>query len=205
MHRSLETLSPISHRFRFPEPAWHGHSQEILSLRDADPCHFVDILVLKKSAPDRFLERERHGEPMILFDRDELLVPPPLDWNAHVEKMSARLTALREQFWLYQPMVSKAVRRGQGFDALFGYVGVTLRPLVELLRMRYCPERFDYGPRYLDRDLPPEWEEELERLAYPAGQEQLEQFRARAAELFSAQLAAFDRGEWQLPSVSVES
>jgi hypothetical protein len=31
-----------------------------------------------------------------------------------------------------------------------------MKPLAEILRMRYCPARWDFGLRYLDRDLPPE-------------------------------------------------
>ena len=199
VHRCLEALSPIAHRFRFPEPVWHGHSQELLSLRDADPCHFLDLVVMKKSAPDRFLERERHGEPLILFDRERILTPPPMDWPAHRDKMARRLSVLREQFFLFQPLVDKAARRGHTLDALHAYVAATLRPLVEILRMRFCPERYDYGPRYLDRDLPADWQAELERLALPASLAQLAEFRARAQEHFQAQLDAFERGEWRLP------
>ena len=35
------------------------------------------------------------------------------------------------------------------------YWGYTMKPLVELLRMRYCAVRWDFGMRYLDCDLPP--------------------------------------------------
>ena len=40
------------------------------------------------------------------------------------------------------------------FNAMASYLAYSIRPLVELLRMRHCPDRFDYGLRYLDRDLP---------------------------------------------------
>jgi hypothetical protein len=30
-----------------------------------------------------------------------------------------------------------------------------LKPLAELLRMRHSPARWDFGMRYMDRDLPP--------------------------------------------------
>jgi len=42
---------------------------------------------------------------------------------------------------------------------------VTLAPLIELMRIRHCPDRFDFGPRYLDRDLPAE----LRLTVYPGG------------------------------------
>jgi hypothetical protein len=198
IHAALADLSPITQRFRFPEPAWHGHSQELLMLADADPDHFLDLVVMKVSGGDRFLEVERHGVAMALFDRDGLLAPPPMDWDAHLAKMRGRLETLRAQFPLFQPMVSKAVRRGLPVEAAAGYQAVTLRPLIELLRMRHCPERFDYGSRYLDRDLPDRWREELEALSLPASLAELGACQARAANLFDEQLAALDRGEWAI-------
>jgi hypothetical protein len=54
-----------------------------------------------------------------------------------------------------QVFVRKAILRGQHVEAVNAFWAATLRPLAELLRMRYCPVRWDFGVRYLDRDLPP--------------------------------------------------
>jgi hypothetical protein len=205
VHDILETLSPIVHRLRFPDPTWHGHSQELCSLRDADPNHFLDLVVMKRSAPDRFLERERHGDPVVLFDRADLLEPPPLDWTALRQRMKERLAELRARFPLLQPMVTRGVPRGHLAESAYGYQAHTLRPLVDLLRLRYCPVRFDYGPRYLDRDLPDEWRREIDALAYPSSPEQLLRMHARATGHFEEQLAAFDRGEWGIPDAPPEN
>jgi hypothetical protein len=198
---AAERLSPIAHRFRMPEPAWHGLSQEFLSLADANPHHFLDYVVMKQSTPPehRFLERERHGEALVLFDRDGFVTAPPMDREAHAKKMAARLPALREQFFLFQPLVTRGPARGHLAEAPVVYQSMTLRPLIEILRMRYCPDRYDYGPRYIDRDLPPEWRAEIERLAYPPDAPTLLEYQARAAAHVAAELEAFDAGEWSLP------
>jgi len=78
LHETLERLSPIAHCHRFPEPTWHGHSQELLQLRDADPNHFLDLVIMRHSIPDRLLERERHGKPLVLIDRANLV---PNRWS----------------------------------------------------------------------------------------------------------------------------
>ncbi|MFC1572113.1 nucleotidyltransferase domain-containing protein [Candidatus Eisenbacteria bacterium] len=202
VHRTLEALSPIELRYRFPDPTWHGHSQELLLLRDADPNHFLDFVVMKRSTPDRLLEKERHGEPMVLFDPEGLLKPPPLDWETHRAKMEARLDTLRAQFPLLQPLVSRGIARGHAAESAYGYQVLTIKPLVELLRLRYCPERFDYGLRYLDRDLPDEWREEIERLAYPTSPAALLGMHSQAVGHFTKQLVAYDNGEWTLPTRS---
>lgn len=195
----LERLSPIAHSYRFPEPTWHGHSQELLSLRDADDCHFLDLVVMLASSDDRLLEPERHGEALVLFDKDGVVKPAPFDRAKHAAKMRERLPVLRELFFLLQNLVKKAVRRGAEPDAVLIYVNRTVAPLVELLRMRHCPDRYDFGLRYLDRDLPPELAAEIRAMMLPSSLEGLEACRARAEEMFRENLRAHDAGEWRLP------
>jgi hypothetical protein len=198
-HEALESLSPIVHRWRVPEPTWHGHAQEFLALADADPAHFVDLLVVQGSADERFLEPERHGRPLVLFDRLGLVHPDPLDRAALHGRIDERLATLRQRFPLFQTLVSRAVDRGFAAEAAGAYQDLTLKPLIELLRIRHCPDRFDFGARYLDRDLPPTLRTEVESLALPGTLAQVEQFRARAATLFEAVLAELDDPDREQP------
>lgn len=192
-HAALEELSPIAHQWRIPEPSWHGHAQEFLSLRDADPAHFIDLLVQTPSGGERFLEPERHGDPVVLFDRAGVLAAQPLDRDALAARIDGRVAVLRQRFPLFQTLVTRAVARGYVVEAATAYQDYTLRPLIELLRIRHCPERFDYGARYLDRDLPEALRVELESLALPRSPAEVEAFRARADALFTATLAELDR------------
>jgi hypothetical protein len=198
VHATIETLSPIEHRYRFPMPTWHGHEQALLKLRDSDPFAVIDLVIIVKSNPDRFLERERHGEPLVLFDHDRLVVPAALDREKHLDKVKRRLESLRSLFALCQGFVSKAALRGAAADAMHSYQAMTFRPLVELLRIRHCPERFDYGARYLDRDLPADVRRVVEGLAYVPSVDRIEEYRARAEVLFQENLRAFDAGEWRV-------
>ncbi|MBU1699039.1 MAG: nucleotidyltransferase domain-containing protein [Candidatus Eisenbacteria bacterium] len=200
VHKILDDLSPTELRYRFPEPTWHGHSQELLRLRGTDPNHMLDFVVMKKSIQDRLLEPERHGVPLILFDRGVLLEPPSLDWKAHREKMGKRLADLRVTFPLLQPLVTRGVHRRHIAESALAYQVLTMKPLVELLRMRYCPERYDYSLRYLDRDLPDDVRKEIEILAYPQTPEHLLKLHHQAVGRFRQQLDALDRSEWGLPS-----
>ena len=196
VHEIVEELSSIEHRYRLPSPTWHGHEQEFFRLRDADPCHFVDLVVMKKSAGDRLTERERHGEPLVLFDKDDLVHSTGLDREAHGKKMAARLPELRSMFPLFQCLVTKAVRRGHGPEAVYFYQALTVKPLVELLRMRHCPDRYDFGLRYLDRDLPADLRAEVEGLVLAGSLDELEEKRARAEALFERNLRELDEGVW---------
>ena len=193
VHSALEDLSPILHRWRLVDPTWHGNAQEFLSLRDADPAHFIDLVVLEPTGGERFLEVERHGTAIVLFDRAGVLAPAPLDRVALQARIDARLAILRERFPLFQTLVTRAVRRGFVAEAAVAYQDYAYRPLIELLRIRHCPDRFDFGARYLDRDLPARVRAEVEALALPGSLAEVEEFRSRAEALFDATLAELDR------------
>ena len=110
---------------------------------------------MSSSPANRFLEPERHGRQLVLFDDDDLVQPEPFDRPGHEAALRARLVHLVARFDLFHVFVDKAIWRQDAVDAISTYHAVTMRSLVELLRMRYCPDRYDFSLRYLDRDLPP--------------------------------------------------
>jgi hypothetical protein len=197
-HHHLTMLSPIQYVFRLSSPTWHGHEQEFVSLRYADPCHLIDLVIMKLSSENWFLEKERHGEPLILFDKDDLVHPPQFDTQAHNIRMQKRLERLRTVFPLFQNFVSKAVKRNDHVDAVQSLLTYTIRPFIELARMRYSPSVFDYGLRYLDRDIPQDLHDEMKRLILPRTVDEIEYNRKRIEELFTKLMNSYDRGEWTL-------
>ena len=72
------------------------------------------------------------------------------------------------------------------------YHGIALRGLVDLLRIIHCPDRFDYGLRYIRADLPADAAELVERLALPGSPEQVEAFTKAAMTAFAEHLPAAD-------------
>ena len=192
---ALKALSPIDLQYRIPEPTWHGHSQVFYRLQDAPPWLLIDLAILKtsSSSDNRFLEPEHHGHQHILFDRDGLIQPAPFDRTGHEAEMKARLPHLAARFELFHIFVDKAIWREDPPDAIGTYYSMTLRPLVELLRMRYCPDRYDFGMRYLQRDLPPEVYQKVESLFYCSDLAELERKQATAVALFQATLSELRR------------
>jgi len=115
----------------------------------------VDLCLVGVGDPDHYLDIERHGHVRPLFDKGDWLRARP---GARVEVESRRAQRCRElQAWfvLSQGFARKAIWRGRQAEALAVYWAATLKPLADLLRMRDCPARWDFGMRYLDRDLPP--------------------------------------------------
>lgn len=170
---AIETVSPIT--------ATHTPLKgRYYKLKDGGDFLLVDLVFFRASDPDDQLEVERHGDRLPLFDKGDWLRPRPLNEEALALKRDARFRELQTWFPMSQVFVRKAILRGQHVEALNAYWACTLKPLAELLRMRYCPVRWDFGVRYLDRDLPPSVYEQIRDLASASNLEELETKLARA-------------------------
>jgi len=165
---ALAGLSELSYEYRMPEPAWHGMSQVFYALKNTADWMRVDVCVMERSNPTTFTERERHGEPMVWFDPEGLIVVDDLDMGAHREKVRAAVENARGMLGLGGPLVRKAVRRGFPAEAASFYHRLVLGQAVVLVRAQHCPERHDFGARYLDRDVPDSVQARLDRLSVPA-------------------------------------
>jgi hypothetical protein len=186
---ALQGLSPIELRWRLSEPTWHGHSQCFYRLRDAGPYLLVDFVVMKRSSQNRFAERERHGEPRVLFDKAGVVRPTAVDRRALEGRLAARRAEIETRVRMLAPFVEKELRRGNQLAALEFYRGLVLAPLYELVRSLHAPATHDYGLRYARRDLPPAVVERLEQLAFVGRPEELRARVAAALELLDETLA----------------
>ena len=169
----LGELGGIAAVWRVPEPAWHGHRQRFYQVAGLPETMMIDLCIMRREGLQPFLDPERHGAPIIWFDRTGAIVP--VQDESLEEKFQARLDQLRARAALLAHLPQKALARGNLLEAVDTYHKMLLGPLVEVLRARYCPRRQDYGLRYLRQDLPAEVVDELERLALPSGREGLEE------------------------------
>jgi hypothetical protein len=183
--RTLAALSPVTLKYEVPQPAWHGHLQAFFQLQAAGPYLVVDVAVIRHSNPKKFLEPEVHGRALVHFDKRGVVRDAPrLDEAALEEQLEARRAALRVTFPLFQPLTLKEVRRGNAIEAAAFYHGFTLRPLLEALRMRHCPARYNFHTRYAHYDLPAEVVGRLRPLFFPTDLADLERKRAEAEAWF---------------------
>lgn len=188
---ALRRVAPIVRTLRLPEPTWHGHAQAFYQLDGWAEWHMVDLVVQRRGGPpSRFLEPERHGIQRVLFDREGLVQPAPFDRVGHAKLVAARREHILARFALLQHLVTKAILRGDAAEAVDRYMSFALRPLVELLRIQFCPDRFDFGMRYLDRDLPAALHREIAELSLPGSLQELTRAHERAKALFAAAEAA---------------
>lgn len=147
--RSLAAVSPIVASHTVPPGRY-------FKLKDVGEFLFVDLCFYRVGAAEHNLEVERHGHAVALFDQNGWLQPRLVDERALAIKIQKRYEELLSWFPVSQSFVRKAILRGKHAEAVAAFWAYTLRPLAEILRMQYCPMRWDFGVRYLDRDLPAE-------------------------------------------------
>lgn len=167
----------IGERYRFPEPTPHGHPQALyLGERIPDDLA-IDLMVMDVATPEaeRLIEVERHGNAMVLVDHegwfDETV---RLDRVTHAERIRRHLDTMAALHPHLMPLVRKPLARGHRLDALTRYHARLVRPLCDLMRIEHDPDRFDFGFRYLDRDLPDDERALLERFAFIGADDDLE-------------------------------
>jgi hypothetical protein len=183
VERALDGVDRIVHVWRVEPVPFRDTAQRFYFLAGA-PRHFaLDCAVVTQSSARQFLERERHGEPRILFDRTGTISALPLDEPALATRRAQRLEQLRGSIPVYRMLVEKELARAHPLEAL-GFYQALLRALIELLGMRHRADRFDFGWRYVESDLPADARELIRRHAYVADQSALRrQSRALGAEL----------------------
>ena len=195
----LGRLSPIELRYVLPQPAWHGHTQVFYRLKNTSPFLFVDAVVMKHSNTNKFLEVEQHGQPHVLFDKVGVSQPPSFDPQALHTKLYQQLQQMKITFELFQVETTKELNRGNDIEAISFYYASTLRPMAELLRIRYMqvPARYKFYTRYIQYDLPKEVVDKLGELFFVHDAADLAIKHRRAGEWFHQVMQELETGEYK--------
>jgi hypothetical protein len=166
VEESLARLSPIARKF---EPIWppeSGTAQRFYRLERASEYLLVDLAIFKRSAKDKLLEPELHGEAVFLFNKGDAVKPPSLDTEDFIAKLLERRDRLVLRTELFGPFVLKEIQRRNWLEALDVYRVLVLDALVQVLRMRYHPVHHGFKMRYVHYELPPEVVKRLQDLSF---------------------------------------
>lgn len=187
----IHAVAPIRVKFDLPEPTWHGFQQSFYQLEHAPEWLMVDWIIVERSQHNPWMEIERHGVPRVLFDKAGVIREAHVDHAALRAAADKKIAELRAKFPIFRHLPIKLAHRGLPVDALHFYNNLVLRPLIDLLRAVHCPDRYDFGPRYLKDDLPHHYAD-LCRLSLVASVRDYEDHVALASGLFEAALREHD-------------
>ena len=178
--RVLESLSPIDLKYEIPQPTWHGHTQAFYRLEHSGRFMIVDLVVMQLSHPEKYLETELHGQGVVHLDKSAVVQPPTFDWDAHQLLLKERLATLNVTFDLFQFLTLKEINRGNDLEAISFCYRFTLNPLVEVLRIKHTPARYNFYTRHVHYDLPEQVINELRELFFIVDLDDLRAKRERA-------------------------
>jgi predicted nucleotidyltransferase len=156
LEQHLRQLAPLELVYKKPHP--HPQLKQWF-FRFANTSEFLMLDVCVQS-------HSRHitfgaGDPVqVLFDKANVIRFARVE----VVNIVEQARAVQAEVELYKVWVLKAVKRGQGLEALSYYLECILEPLVQVLRLRHTPEKIEYGFKHLDNDLPAEAVKRLELL-----------------------------------------
>lgn len=179
----MEAQGGFSQKYELPQPAWHGAWQAFYRPASDNPFFMLDICIVEQSKPWTFTERTRHGVPNIFFDRIGALTPTEMTEKEIADYARPKFEQHAAVIEMFHDFPEKELRRGNNVDAFAYYHSLILTRVVALLRIRHCPDRHDFGFRYLKHDLPLEVAEEIENLLFVQGADDLRVKVARALEL----------------------
>jgi hypothetical protein len=148
---------------------------------------------MKKSSEDKFLQYTIHGKPLVHFDKIGAIKDDPIDPEWFPKKLDARLETLKKTFELFQVLTLKELNRGNYIEALSYYITYTYKPLVEVLRIKYCPYHYNFFTSYIYYELPPDVVKRLHRLYFIADAEELRARQAEAETWFWEVIKRIDR------------
>lgn len=170
----LGSISPVKIKYRLPDPTWHGNPQAFYLLENTSPFLLIDLSVIRESNESKFTEKEIHGALKFYFDKNGTEMKAKYNSQKISEDINARMKRMKILFEMFKVMPLKEINRGNYIEAFAFYNSYTLRPLVELLRMKYGPrEHYDFATRYVHYELPEDIVKRLEGLYFCKDAEEL--------------------------------
>ncbi|KHD89199.1 MAG: hypothetical protein OM95_05135 [Bdellovibrio sp. ArHS] len=162
---SLRQLFPIEHIWNVEDSPWKNFSQKFYVLEQAPSTYYVDAGVFQSLEPADYAEYfnvERHGAPVLLFDKSGILQAAAqspryenskkMDWSQWIARFEI----------LYRTFLKESMR-GKYIDSYTFYQRLVMM-WVQLLRGQRAPQKHDFGMRYLYRDLPADEAAYIEKL-----------------------------------------
>ena len=188
VERALEAVAPIKLKHEVKQTLSPGYVQAFYRLEGTPDCMLVDLAIFKATWPDKLLEPEIHGTAKFHFNKDGRVKIPHLDPHKLSGDLRNAATHARMRFEIFNCFVPKELNRGNLIEAVTLYHRVVLDSLVDVLRIRHKPVRFDFKTRYIHYDLPREVTERLQDLYMIRDREDLEKKYLEAKRWFLATL-----------------
>ena len=168
VEESLVELSEILYKYEKDITLVTGDAvQRSYRLKDTSEFNLVQINLISAEESNKLSQKEIYGDIKIYFDKRNVLTELHVDLEEFLPKIVKRYQDIGVMFEMFQYMTKKEINRGHYVEAMGYYYKYSVGLLLEILRMRYYPFRYDFGIKYLYIDLPEKVSSKIEKL-FPA-------------------------------------
>lgn len=182
---AIKKLTEFDLIFDVPQPTSHGFYQKFYRLKNASPFLLIDFAVGDLEKPDKFLEPEIHGNPIVHFDKKNIIASQPLNDEKFKQNMQVALDRIKNRFDMFQLFFDKEYNRGNYMDAFDFYYNFAIAGLLAVLRMKYSPYHYTFRSKYANYDLPLEMVKKLEEFYFIKSPEDMKEKYRQAREWFA--------------------
>jgi hypothetical protein len=189
VERVLAELARIDFIYE-PEHSHPKIRQKAIHLEGTSEYLWIDVCIQSHSRDFEFI-RGIEDEPLVVFNKGGIRSREADEAEIN-QLLTDRIHHIKNTFAQQTRVLSK-IERGEFLEAWMYYYKWTLQPLVELLRIRYIPRKFEYHFKHVHRDLPEEVVSQLEYLVRIDSIEDIKQRIAKASEIFKANLKEVER------------
>ncbi|MDD5529336.1 MAG: hypothetical protein PHX21_04825 [bacterium] len=165
--KTLKKLSGIEFLCEMPLASSGGFYQRFYKLKNTDKFLLIDFAIAKLSKPDKFLQKEIHGNALVHFDKNNIIECKPIKPEDFNKQIKTYLNALKIKFDLFNDVFFlKEINRKNYIEALDFYMNFMLNSLVTVLRVKYAPFHYSFRSKYIYYDLPESIVKKLEKLYF---------------------------------------
>jgi predicted nucleotidyltransferase len=167
IEQHLSELAPLDLIYRKPD--FHPQIRQcFFHLTGTWEFLIVDVCIQSHS---REFEFGPNDPVKVIFDKANVI---RFQQNAEKANILEQAKTLQSQVMLYRVWVLKALKRGHWLEATSYYFECILEPLAQVLRLHHTPEKFEYGFKHFDQDLPDDVLTQLKMLTQIDTNEKLE-------------------------------
>jgi len=180
-------------RIDFTYESEHSHPkirQKAIHIESTSEYLLIDVCIQSHSRDFEFI-KGINDELLVVFNRGGIRYRDADEAELN-QFLTDRVHHIKNIFAQQTRVLSK-IERGEFLEAWMYYTKWTLQPLVELLRIRYVPRKFEYYFKHVHKDLPGEVVSQLEDLVRIKSIEDIRQGIAKASEIFRTNLKEVER------------
>lgn len=138
--------------------------QKFFHLEKTSKFLIIDICLQKHSRVFYYTKGNKDEKVKIIFDKKSVVTFKPMDKKKFMTSKQARMEEIINSFIFFQTWIDKSIKRKNFLEALYYYQEKTLKPIVEILRIKFEPTKMDFYLKDISKDIPKEYLKKLENL-----------------------------------------